>query len=328
MKYEELEGFIENTMRMSHHYQPTMLLALLKNGGTCHEERIASDLLAHDRSQIEYYTKITNNMVGKVLRNHEIVQRDKATREYTLVGFDTFSEDQVQKLIGLCDKRQSLFFEARGKQIFDHRRKSSGYVSGTIKYGVLKRAGFHCELCGIRADEKALEVDHIIPRNRGGSDDESNFQALCYSCNAMKRDRDDTDFRKVRASYDNRQKGCQFCEAPNERIIEENELVYVIRDAFPVTELHSLIIPKRHVATYFELGQAEVNACNRLVASAKETIEQQDDAVSGFNIGMNIGESSGQTIFHCHIHLIPRREGDVENPRGGVRHVIPEKGDY
>lgn len=92
-----------------------------------------------------------------------------------------------------------------------------------------------------------------------------------------------------------------------------------------MTELHSLVIPKRNVESYFELGSAEINACNRLLCEVKKQIESSDTTVTGFNIGINNGESAGQTIFHCHIHLIPRRDGDIENPRGGVRGVIPSK---
>ena len=95
-----------------------------------------------------------------------------------------------------------------------------------------------------------------------------------------------------------------------------------------MTKLHTLIIPKRHVSSYFELGQAEINAINQLIIAAKAEIEKADDTVTGFNIGINNGESAGQTIFHCHIHLIPRRDGDIEDPRGGIRHVIPGKGFY
>lgn len=82
----------------------------------------------------------------------------------------------------------------RGEAIWSHRAKSSGYVSGTLRFDVLKKASFHCELCGISADKKALEVGHLVPRNYGGTDDPENLQALCFSCNAMKRDRDSTDF--------------------------------------------------------------------------------------------------------------------------------------
>ena len=122
--------------------------------------------------------------------------------------------------------------------------------------------------------------------------------------------------------------GCLFCEIDVSRILYQDDLVYVIRDGFPVTELHSLIIPKRHVATYFDLTQEEVLSCNRLMASVKADIESIDGKVTGFNIGVNCGETAGQTILHCHIHLIPRRIGDVENPRGGIRHLIPGKGYY
>src|SRR4029079_14603934 len=96
--------------------------------------------------------------------------------------------------------------------------------------------------------------------------------------------------------------------------------------AFPVTDLHALIIPKRHTPGYFSLFSAEMNAIVALITQARVLIEKKDKAVSGFNIGMNNGESSGQTIFHCHIHLIARRVGDVENPRRGVRNVMPGKG--
>ncbi len=122
--------------------------------------------------------------------------------------------------------------------------------------------------------------------------------------------------------------GCIFCEVDAEQVIVENELAFAIRDGFPVTEMHTLIIPKRHAATYFDLTQAEVNATNDLMAQLKSDIEVADSLVTGFNIGINSGKSAGQTIFHCHIHLIPRRDGDVENPRGGVRHLIPGKGNY
>jgi len=115
---------------------------------------------------------------------------------------------------------------------------------------------------------------------------------------------------------------------PQERIVLENDLAYAVRDGFPVTEMHSIIIPKRHIKDYFDLNKDELLACDHLIRSLKEEINNSDSSVNGFNIGMNAGESAGQTIFHCHIHLIPRRTGDVDNPRGGVRHTIPGKGDY
>jgi ATP adenylyltransferase len=147
-------------------------------------------------------------------------------------------------LANACQIRLDEYLEMRGQHIFAHRRKSAGYIHGTLRYEVLKKAKFRCELCGISAEEKALEVDHILPRNKGGSDDITNLQALCYSCNAMKRDRDDTDFREIRESYRHRESGYLFCEIPEDRIIAVNELAYAIRDGFPVTEMHTLVIPR------------------------------------------------------------------------------------
>jgi len=121
---------------------------------------------------------------------------------------------------------------------------------------------------------------------------------------------------------------CVFCNDCAGRIIAENELCFAIRDGFPVTDLHTLIIPKRHVADYFELYQPELNAIHDLLAQQKQSIMQNDKTVSGFNIGINAGKSAGQTVFHVHIHLIPRRDGDVEEPRGGVRGVFPNKQSY
>jgi ATP adenylyltransferase len=123
-------------------------------------------------------------------------------------------------------------------------------------------------------------------------------------------------------------KDCIFCNMESSRKIDENDLFYVIRDGFPVTSLHTLIIPKRHFETYFGLTEAEVLSMNILINKHKELIEKEDTAVTGFNIGMNCGEDAGQTVFHCHVHLIPRRKGDMDEPKGGVRGVIPDKRTY
>ena len=121
---------------------------------------------------------------------------------------------------------------------------------------------------------------------------------------------------------------CLFCAMPADRIVASNNLAYAVKDGFPVTAGHALVIPKRHVVDFFGLSDDEVLACNQLLKELHSTTMGQDELVEGFNVGMNAGEAAGQTIFHCHIHLIPRRKGDVENPRGGVRHTIPGKGFY
>ena len=327
MNFEKLRDFITKQMRMSQIYQPVMLIELLQNGGMASRDQIAKAILSHDSSQIEYYEHITLNMVGKVLTNNRGIT-ERNNRDYYLKGFDNLSSTEVQDLIDLCRQKIESFKEARGEKIWSHRRKSSGYISGTLRYDILKNAKFRCELCGITAEQKALEVDHIVPRKHGGSDDKSNLQALCYSCNAMKRDRDDTDFRNVKDSYASRQDGCIFCELSEDRILEENELAIAVRDAFPVTALHTLVIPKRHVADYFELYQPERNAMQQLLESQRFKLLEEDQSITGFNVGNNVGESAGQTVMHCHTHLIPRRAGDVGSPAGGIRGVIADKQRY
>jgi len=121
---------------------------------------------------------------------------------------------------------------------------------------------------------------------------------------------------------------CLFCKIQKERVVASNELAFAIRDGFPVTDLHTLIIPRRHVETYFDLSRDELLACDDLLRKLADRIKEEDPTVEGFNIGINAGAVAGQTIFHCHIHLIPRRHGDVDNPRGGIRHLIPGKGYY
>ena len=121
---------------------------------------------------------------------------------------------------------------------------------------------------------------------------------------------------------------CPFCHLPNDRILFENNLAIAFRDGFPVAEGHLLVIPKRHIESWFELKSDERESCHELILNGKKAIKNDDSSVSGFNLGVNDGLSAGQTIFHAHLHLIPRRYGDVENPRGGVRHVIPGKGYY
>ena len=121
---------------------------------------------------------------------------------------------------------------------------------------------------------------------------------------------------------------CIFCKIKKEELRFENELAYSSSDSYPVSKFHSLIVPKRHVQNYFDLNQAEIQACNELIFKAKDQILKEDSTVKGFNIGTNVGKEAGQSIMHCHIHLIPRREGDVENPQGGVRSVIPLKQHY
>ena len=121
---------------------------------------------------------------------------------------------------------------------------------------------------------------------------------------------------------------CLFCNTKESGVVHENDLAYASYDSYPVSEHHCLIIPKRHMRDYFELTNNELIACNNLIKIIKNEIFNKDQTVKAFNIGTNAGKESGQSIMHCHIHVIPRRDGDVENPQGGVRSVIPKKQHY
>ncbi len=121
---------------------------------------------------------------------------------------------------------------------------------------------------------------------------------------------------------------CLFCNINNDDIIFENNYAKVSFDTYPVSKFHSLIFPKRHISNFFELSDEEVLACNKLIKKIQEKVQKEDKTIKGFNIGSNSGKVAGQSIMHCHIHLIPRREGDVNNPQGGVRGVIPSKQHY
>tara|TARA_B100001121_G_C18195801_1_gene392298 strand:- start:32 stop:430 length:399 start_codon:yes stop_codon:yes gene_type:complete len=123
-------------------------------------------------------------------------------------------------------------------------------------------------------------------------------------------------------------KPCLFCNTEKKSVVHENNLAYASYDTYPVSKYHCLIIPKRHIKDYFDLKNEELIACNDLIKIIKKEILEKDNSVKGFNLGTNIGKSSGQSIYHCHLHLIPRRENDVDNPQGGVRSVIPDKQHY
>jgi ATP adenylyltransferase len=165
MTAEQLEDFINHRMRMSHIYQPVMLKVLLENGGQATTEEIAKRLLTYDQSQVEYYSLRTKAMVGKVLTNNGVVEPIKEGRQIT--GYrlrqEIHTEAQRAALQGMCESAINSYIGKRGEALWDHRGADSGYVSGSTRYNVLKRAKHRCELCGAHESQVALHVDHIIP---------------------------------------------------------------------------------------------------------------------------------------------------------------------
>ena len=120
---------------------------------------------------------------------------------------------------------------------------------------------------------------------------------------------------------------CPFCNLPRERVLVENDLAFAFRDGYPVSEGHTLVVPRRHVASFFETTEGEQAAMLDLLRRARAELDVSLQP-AGYNVGINDGVAAGQTVMHVHAHLIPRYEGDRDDPRGGVRWVIPEKADY
>jgi len=118
---------------------------------------------------------------------------------------------------------------------------------------------------------------------------------------------------------------CLFCTPRG--VVRHNELAYCARDTYPVSPGHSLIMPYRHCASFFELTPEEVSACMELVAEERTVLDEKFNP-DGYNVGVNVNPAAGQSIFHVHIHLIPRYTGDSARPQGGIRQVIPDKAAY
>ena len=176
---------------------------LLEQGRSALLNDIAHALLRYDQSQVEYYGLCTKNMVVRVLTANGVVQPIKSGRQIT--GYDltpaALTGGDRHELLVLCERWPAKFLDERGAHIWQHRSGAEGYVLGSVSYEVRKRAKYRCELYWADQDQAALHIDHIIPRSKGGSDYMSNCQSLCVTSNTSKRDRDDTDFRAVLASY-------------------------------------------------------------------------------------------------------------------------------
>lgn len=314
MNFEELEEFIKHKMKMTHVYQPLMIKTLLESGGTATPEDIARGFLNEDRAQLEYYTKIAKRWPSVILRKHAVVEysgRDKSGRFRLLL--DQITPKQRERLVELCDLRLKEYVDGILRLPWYNRRGIREHVPGNIRYDVLAKSGGVCVACGVSTLERALEVDHIVPVNAGGTNDMSNLQALCYKCNAQKRDRDDTNFVMVLNRLKYRNPKCSACVSDDH--IRENHMAFAIRDAHPTVPLHSVVLPKRHTASFFDLIPAEKKFCLELIDAVKTDILERDGGVAGFNVGFDAGLVAGEVAEHCSIHVIPRRDGDASRYR-------------
>jgi ATP adenylyltransferase len=324
MTFTDLKFFLTQKMRMSHIYQPLLVKILLEAGGLATIRQLAREFAVNDESQILFYEKRLKEMPIKVLSSHEVILKNGEVVSLNL-NIDKLTLEQKAELLKICSEKIHTYISSKGLSIWDYRLLDDNPIPDSLRYRVLTDGKGRCALCGATRDDTVLHVDHIIPRSKGGKTVYENLQVLCAKCNESKRDQDQTDFREIVATY---QVECTFCDIPDDQKFIENELAFCISDLHPVTPGHSLIIPKRHFANYFDMNRVELEAIDDLTRIRRKQLLETDPAIRGFNVGVNSGVVAGQTIFHTHIHLIPRREGDTEDPRGGVRGVITGRMNY
>jgi ATP adenylyltransferase len=322
MDFQELLTFVTTKMQMSHIYQPLLIKTLVDADGMATIRQIAYSFVTQDEGRLQYYEDRIKVMPVRVLKKHQVIENEG---QLVKLNCGKLSFKEKAQIKAACDQKIQEFLEKRGLSTWQFLE--SDPVPETIRYEVLRRSHGKCQLCGCSSTDFPLHVDHIIPRSKKGTNDPDNLQALCERCNLAKGNRDTTDFRKpieLQAIPD-----CPFC--PNEtetRIIEKCRSVYAILDKYPVTPKHTLVIPFRHVPDYFEMTEEERKDSNDLARHLGKKIRSEDRTVTGFNVGYNCGETAGQTVLHAHLHLIPRREGDVQKPRGGIRGAVPGKMAY
>jgi diadenosine tetraphosphate (Ap4A) HIT family hydrolase len=221
-----------------------------------------------------------------------------------LVTKEGLSEAQAARIVDLISDRSG-----------DALKMGEGDVSSSLRYKVLTAAKGRCMLCGATSSERLLNICHIKPVSRGGETIYENLQVLCEKCSTSRPEKEDSDFRPgADEGFNN---DCIFCAASKENLLTENDYAFAIPDKYPSTEGHTLIIPKRHFASYFDSIQVEHDAIYELLKIREKQLLENDPLITGFDIGVNVGENAGQKVFHCHVHLIPRRKGD--SPKWGER---------
>ena len=307
LDFEELQDFIAHRMRMTHIYQPQMIKTLLESNNRATAEDIARGFLNEDKAQLEYYTLIAKRWPSITLRKHNIVSYSReAGRGVFRLLLDGVTPAQRERLIELCELRINEYVDKTLKLPWYNRRSSREHIPGQLRYDVLAKSGGICVACGVSAQQRALEVDHIVPVNMGGPNEISNLQALCYKCNAQKKDRDKTDFVMVLNRLKYRNPKCSLCTSDDH--VLDNHLAFAVRDSKPMTDLHSLVLPKRHVSSFFDLLPAEKTLCLELTDTVKTQIQESDRAVTGFSVRFDAGRMAGPMTEHCQIHVIPRRQ--------------------
>lgn len=187
MKFDALVDFLEHRMSLSHIYQPLLIRSLVEAGATATLRQLAHAFLAQDESQLLFYEKRIKEMPLRVLTGHGVVRRDG---DLILLATEKLTLEQRARVKMLCEMRMQEYVQKRGLAIWDHRLLEADPVPDNLRYRVLAVSGGRCALCGCTKNERPLDVDHIIPRSRGGKNVLANLQVLCAKCNRTKGNKD------------------------------------------------------------------------------------------------------------------------------------------
>jgi diadenosine tetraphosphate (Ap4A) HIT family hydrolase len=227
-----------------------------------------------------------------------------------------------EEILKICDSKLDDYYAKHPTDL----DTNNGW--GRKRILMLEKQPF-CSLCGAKPSlDVELDIDHILPDSKGGSDEIENLQVLCHSCNRAKGNYLLKSSKDIHHLALNENETCIFCKLPKERVMFENEYIKVVRDIYPVSNGHTLFIPKRHIQNAFELTDQEMLWIFKIAKLESGNLIKNDKSIEGFNTGFNIGKAAGQSVMHVHFHLIPRRTDDTPEAFGGIRNVIAGKGKY
>lgn len=298
MNFETLKQFVTEKMKMTEVYQPLVIRTLIENGGSASTRQLALAALPYDTSQIEYYEQIMKRWPKITLKKHDVIsyQRGKFALN---ADVSLLSEYQKTELTSLCTQKIQEFLDAKVTQ--QQKTKIPSHISGLVRYEVLKRAKGRCVLCGVTKEERALDVDHIVPRSLGGKTEFSNLQALCYVCNRSKRNLDDTDFRN--SITPNKNPDCRLCGSV-QSVAAQNIRAFALTEKENSPKENVIVVPKRHVGSFFDLNQPEVNDCYALLRQQRNYLSNEHTHLK-FEISVNEIQNDSHKNFHTYIRLIP-----------------------
>ena len=274
----ELVDFIENKMRMSHIYQPLLIQSLVESGGQATLRELAVKFLTEEEAEIREMMKTIKKMPVHVLsaknksRKKPIVEEKDGVVRLLAKPADLKERAEI---LGACAQRLHDYVAKRGEGIWDHKWLDSP-AGGSMRFKVLEAGGRRCALCGITSEDRALDVDHIVPHSKGGPSTFENLQILCSKCNRAKGNRSQTDFRAAEPPAPGLA-DCPLCKLPPlTDFPSENDLARAVWATTEGTKtIH--ILPKRHVTRYLDLTSHEALAMHDLVrvAVAQDFIEEE-----------------------------------------------------